>query len=155
MTVKNNPVLGRVSCQGCGGECTVHQTTRGKGQYLYTRCDKCGVDQRTGAAVQTRLWNETQWNDGVEKKKPANAQEADWTPEPKKAVEQPKAATEKTTETTEKKNTAKSGSKSGVAMVVAVLGVVTVVGGLLAAKMKKPKPTEEKRFNPYDSTGNY
>lgn len=151
MAVENNPELGRVDCQGCEGECSVHQTKRGKGQFLYTRCSNCGVDQRTGPAVQTRLWNETRWRDGVEKKKPINAKEADWTPESKKPVEQPNETTEKTTETTKQNKVLKSGSKPDFTKVVAVVGVVSVVGGLIAFRFYKPKQTEsEPKVNPYE-----
>lgn len=60
MSTQNNPVLGYTKCEA-GGRATVHQTKRGKGRFLYTRCDCCGVDQRTGATVQTRLYRETEW----------------------------------------------------------------------------------------------
>lgn len=60
MTVKNNDVIGYINCDDCGTRASVHQTTRGKGRYLYKRC-ACGCDQRNGAAVQTRLFNGTQW----------------------------------------------------------------------------------------------
>lgn len=70
MAVKNNPVLGYVECDGCAGRASVHQTTRGAGRYLYTRCSACGVDQRTGAAVQSRLWWGCRWLDGVPETRP-------------------------------------------------------------------------------------
>lgn len=79
MTVKNNPVLGTVACD-CGQDATVHQTSRGKGRFFYTRCTKCGVDQRTGPAVQKRLWEKTVWRDGVEKVKPPGVGDSDWSP---------------------------------------------------------------------------
>lgn len=64
MTTKNNAVLGYITCEA-GGRATVHQAKRGNGLFLYTRCDCCGCDQRTGGAVQTRLFNSTEWLDGV------------------------------------------------------------------------------------------
>lgn len=60
MTTKNNDVLGYIECADCKTRATVHRTSRGKSRYLYKRCD-CGCDQRTGAAVQTWLFNNTQW----------------------------------------------------------------------------------------------
>lgn len=65
----NNPVLGFVACQACGGEATLHQMQRSKagqngltGKYLYSRCPACGPDQRTGAAVQQYLWSNARWD---------------------------------------------------------------------------------------------
>jgi|GEM_PF-1948424 len=101
MAVKNNPVLGTIACD-CGQDATVHQTTRGKGRFLYTRCTKCGVDQRTGPSVQKKIWAATTWRDGVEKIKPPGVDDtaADWSPPvttpapadpPKKAAAKPVA----------------------------------------------------------------
>lgn len=72
MATKNNPVLGYIECSGCGDRCSVHQTTRGSGRFLYTRCGSCGVDQRTGAAVQSRLWYGAEWLDGAPSIPPPN-----------------------------------------------------------------------------------
>lgn len=80
MAVRNNPVLGYVECDGCQGRASVHQTTRGAGRYLYTRCTACGVDQRTGAAVQSRLWWGCRWLDGPPEQRPPGV--ADSVPEP-------------------------------------------------------------------------
>ena len=60
MAVKNNEVLGYINCGDCGERGTVHKTNRGKARYLYKRCE-CGCDQRTGAKVQTNLFNHTEW----------------------------------------------------------------------------------------------
>jgi len=60
MSTRNNEVLGYTECSECNERATVHQTKRGKGRFLYTRC-ACGCDQRTGAAVQTRLYNNAEW----------------------------------------------------------------------------------------------
>ena len=60
MATQNNDVLGYVKCEA-GNRASVHQTKRGKGRYLYTRCDCCGCDQRNGAVFQTRLFNSTEW----------------------------------------------------------------------------------------------
>lgn len=60
MATQNNDVIGYIKCES-GGRATVHQTKRGKGRYLYTRCECCGCDQRNGAAVQTRIFNNAEW----------------------------------------------------------------------------------------------
>ena len=55
-----NDVIGYIDCDDCGERATVHKTNRGKARYLYRRCG-CGCDQRTGSAVQSRLFHETKW----------------------------------------------------------------------------------------------
>ena len=72
MAKVNNPALGIIACRDCDGVATVHQTSRGAGRFLYTRCTDCGPDQRTGAKVQTRLWHGTQWEAGQPDIKPPN-----------------------------------------------------------------------------------
>lgn len=75
MTRRNNPVLGTIACNECGGQATVHQTQRGKGRYLYTRCTECGPDQKTGAAFQRRLWSGTDWRPDAEPVPPPGLEE--------------------------------------------------------------------------------
>lgn len=73
MTTVNNPVLGYIDCDGCSEKrITVHQTQRGKGRYLYTRCPECKCDQRTSKKVQQRLWDKTEWLDGHPENPPLN-----------------------------------------------------------------------------------
>lgn len=72
MARENRPVLGTVECSGCGGVATVHQTARGSGRYLYTRCPECGADQRTGARVQSAWWRSAEWRDGAPDVPPPN-----------------------------------------------------------------------------------
>ncbi|MBQ0721018.1 MAG: hypothetical protein KBT88_03535 [Gammaproteobacteria bacterium] len=72
----NNPELGEILCKDCDEMATVHQTARGAGRYLYTRCANCGPDQRTGAKVQTRLWFTTQWKGGEPDIKPPNVEDS-------------------------------------------------------------------------------
>ena len=60
MTVRNNEVLGYIQCVDCDDRATVHKTKRGKSRYFYTRC-ACGCDQRTGKAVQTKIYENTEW----------------------------------------------------------------------------------------------
>lgn len=69
----SNPVLGTMVCGGCGGQATVKQAKR-RGQYLYTQCLECGIDQRTGKAVQNEIWHSTEWKNDVDKMqhRPAN-----------------------------------------------------------------------------------
>ena len=68
MAVQNKPVLGYFECSDCGERGTVHAAS-GRRSQLYKRCG-CGCDQRNGKAVQTRLWFETEWIEGL---KPDNA----------------------------------------------------------------------------------
>lgn len=72
MARENRPVLGTVECSGCGGVATVHQTARGAGRFLYTRCPDCGADQRTGAKVQSAWWRGAEWRDGAPDVPPPN-----------------------------------------------------------------------------------
>lgn len=136
MAVKNNPVLGEVECSGCGGNATVHQTQRGKGRFLYTRCTECGPDQRAGKAVQQRLWNETRWREGQRPEAPPNVNQQgsadDWKP-PVKAEK-----TEEPTESQSVKQPPAKPKKSGRGLIV--LGVVgLMIGGVALALKKKPK----------------
>lgn len=90
MTTKNNDVLGYITCEA-GGRASVHKTTRGKGRFFYTRCDCCGCDQRNGSAVQSRIYNQTQWLDEkpepppgwMEPSEPSNSKVPDEIEEPK------------------------------------------------------------------------
>jgi len=86
MAVKNNPQIGTIECEDCGGDASVHQNQVGKGRYLYTRCVKCKYDGRQNKRVQTRLWYETDWLDGKPEKCPPNVEALpDWQPiEPEK-----------------------------------------------------------------------
>lgn len=74
----SNPILGTVECSGCGGQATVKQTKR-RGNYLYSQCIECGIDQRTGKQVQNTLWHGADWKSGIDKMqhRPANVTE-DW-----------------------------------------------------------------------------
>lgn len=74
----SNPVLGTVECSGCGGQATIKQTKR-RGNYLYSQCVECGIDQRTGKQVQNTLWHGADWKSGIDKMqhRPANVTE-DW-----------------------------------------------------------------------------
>lgn len=76
MARRDNPVLGTINCDGCGGTASVHQAKRGSGRFLYTRCGECGADQRTGKSVQTRLFNQTEWRTGADPVKPPNVLES-------------------------------------------------------------------------------
>lgn len=60
-----NETLGTIECTECGASADVKQTKR-RGGHLYSVCPNCGPDQRTGEAVQSRLWRGTEWRDGVD-----------------------------------------------------------------------------------------
>lgn len=67
MAIQNRPVVGYIQCDGCGNRATVHQAQRStKKGLLYTRCDNCGADQRTGAAVQKRWRQQLEPQPGYE-----------------------------------------------------------------------------------------
>jgi len=134
MAVKNNPVLGTIACD-CGDTATVHQTSRGKGRFFYTRCPKCGVDQRTGPAVQKRLWEKTDWREGVEKVKPPGIDASDdWQP-PTTIEKEPEVKKEQS----EKKPKAKPAPAESSGAAGAVLGLGLLAGALAlgAAVWKK------------------
>ena len=97
MTTKNNDVLGYITCEA-GGRASVHKAARGKARYFYTRCDCCGCDQRNGAAIQTRIYNQTQWL-GEKPEPPPNFLDVGEPTEPSNSkvlddIEQPKSEPE-------------------------------------------------------------
>jgi hypothetical protein len=100
MAVTNNEVLGYFKCGDCGDRATVHKVKRGKGRFLYKRCE-CGCDQRTGAKVQTKLFNGTEWL-GEAPEPPPNLIEPKVIPEPKQPAKQPKNEPKPEPETTGK-----------------------------------------------------
>jgi hypothetical protein len=112
MAVQNRAVVGYIQCDGCGDRATVHQAQRAsKKGLLYTRCDQCGCDQRTGKAVQQRWSQKIQPMPGYEHLK-LPADEPEQQPEkPEKAG--PVAKAEKTEPATETKpNALPIGDKS-------------------------------------------
>ena len=104
---------------------------RRKGAHLYTRCDDCGIDQRTGAAVQNRLFYGADWVDGAPPI-PVNAGEppgdavADDLGEPIT-----EAVTEPPTEAKPKPNRKKRGGLGWLLAGLGLIGVVlsVVIGG--------------------------
>ncbi|MBC54108.1 MAG: hypothetical protein CMQ34_09790 [Gammaproteobacteria bacterium] len=73
MATQNKAVLGYIQCADCGERGSVHAAA-GRRNQLYKRCG-CGCDQRNGAVVQSRLWYETEWLDGMKPEKaPAQVQ---------------------------------------------------------------------------------
>ena len=98
MARTNNPTLGTITCDACGGLVDVCQTQRGKGRLLYTRCASCGTDQRTGKAVQTKWYYQTKWREGVEVVRPANVEERTETTEQNLEPVQVLPVSEKTVE---------------------------------------------------------
>ena len=63
MTTTTEPrlALGTITCTGCGGPAQVYKQRRGKQRYLYYRCPTCGPEQRNGAAVQSHIYDHTDW----------------------------------------------------------------------------------------------
>ena len=121
MAKRDNPVLGTIECDGCGGVASVHQTARGNGRFLYTRCGECGCDQRAGAAVQKRLWMNTEWRPDASPIKPPNVPDEIEQKEPEKEPE--------ITEPVQVKKAASNQVKSGP---LVVLGAI-VLGALAFA----------------------
>lgn len=69
------PVLGYFNCKECGERATVHQAGR-RGHHLYKRCG-CGCDQRVGDLVQSVLYYETAWIEGMKPEPPGNVLDFD------------------------------------------------------------------------------
>lgn len=65
-----NPVIGHWQCTE-GGKAEVRQAAK-RGRHFYTQCECCGVQMGTGAARQTKIWNEAEFLPGVNVIKPGN-----------------------------------------------------------------------------------
>lgn len=76
MATQNKPVLGYRQCPDCETRGSVHEAAGKRSGRLYQRCE-CGADQRSGAWVQTRLWYETDWLDGLQPEMPDNVYPVD------------------------------------------------------------------------------
>jgi hypothetical protein len=63
--VRNNPILGYVTCNECGLRASVHQQVRGAGRLLYTRGCDCKYRNSPGTVFQARLWRESEWLEGA------------------------------------------------------------------------------------------
>ncbi|WP_417437546.1 hypothetical protein [Idiomarina abyssalis] len=49
----NNPPLGVIECDGCGGFATIRRRSNGR-RLLYTHCVNCGMNQMSGAKLQAK-----------------------------------------------------------------------------------------------------
>ncbi len=124
MARRNNPVLGTIACNECGGQATVHQTQRGKGRYLYTRCTECGPDQKTGAQFQRRLWSGTDWRPDADPVPPPGLEE-----QPRQAAvpePDPEPTSEPKKSTSEPEQPRKPGL-GAVALLAGVIGAVVAI----------------------------
>ncbi|WP_444959534.1 hypothetical protein [Microbulbifer sp. VVAC002] len=65
-----NPVIGSWQCPE-GGTAVVRQASK-RGRHFYTQCDCCGVNMGTGAARQTKIWREAEFQAGADVFKPSN-----------------------------------------------------------------------------------
>ncbi|MBY6095133.1 hypothetical protein [Ferrimonas balearica] len=91
----NNPAIAKIRCDGCGDAAEVRQQANGK-RLLYTVCETCGCDRRTGDALQA-LWRENMVPldaELPEATEPAEAQAStpatpgdEWKPDPESAPE--------------------------------------------------------------------
>lgn len=127
----NNPAIGDMTCGGCGGAATVHQQSKGK-RYLYTKCSKCGIDQRNGGAVQSAIWAAATWRNGPPESKPGNVSDdwkpADVAPPVKDPAEKPATET--------KPAAAKSGPGTGVFLSAGGLAAIAAAVWLAGQRTK-------------------
>ncbi|WP_163557146.1 hypothetical protein [Halomonas sp. NO4] len=72
----SNPSLGTIACPTCATEGADVRQTKRRGAHLYWQCAECGLMQPTGAAIQGRLWRETDWHAGAQPIRPANVPQA-------------------------------------------------------------------------------
>ncbi|MFB9867911.1 hypothetical protein [Vreelandella sulfidaeris] len=70
----SNPTLGVIDCPTCNTEGAEVRQTKRRGARLYWQCAECGLNQPTGAKIQAKLWQETQWNAGAEPTRPGNVE---------------------------------------------------------------------------------
>jgi len=49
----NNPDLGAIECDACGGFAAIRRQRTGR-QLLYLHCKNCGMDKRSGAKLQAK-----------------------------------------------------------------------------------------------------
>ncbi len=75
MATKNNPVLGYRHCPDCDTRGSIHQAA-GRRNQLYQRCD-CGCVQANGRLIQSRMYHETEWLDGMKPEQPGNVYDLD------------------------------------------------------------------------------
>jgi|GEM_PF-3298082 len=73
MTNRDEKSVGSMRCS-CGETKDVRQSKK-RGHHLYTVCPSCGLDQRTGAPVQSKIWNTADFDRDV--LKPSNVID-DW-----------------------------------------------------------------------------
>tara|TARA_Y100001949_G_C15990134_1_gene332429 strand:- start:1548 stop:1919 length:372 start_codon:yes stop_codon:yes gene_type:complete len=68
----SNPTLGVIDCPTCNTEGAEVRQTKRRGARLYWQCSECGLNQPTGAKIQAKLWQETQWSEGAAPLRPGN-----------------------------------------------------------------------------------
>lgn len=68
----SNPNLGVIDCPTCGEPGAEVRQTKRRGARLYWQCGECGLNQPTGAKIQAKLWEKTDWMAGAEPIRPAN-----------------------------------------------------------------------------------
>ncbi|MDI5984905.1 hypothetical protein QLQ85_08885 [Halomonas sp. M4R5S39] len=68
----SNPSLGTIDCPTCSTAGADVRQTKRRGAHLYWQCADCGLMQPTGAAIQGKLWRNTDWHAGAEPLRPAN-----------------------------------------------------------------------------------
>lgn len=141
MNRPNNPVLGHVTCAVCSQRATVHQQSRGKGRYLYTKGCECKAQQSAGATFQNDVWSRAEWLNGVEPIRPPNVtpEKADFDPrqpaiEPAPAVAQKPAQPAPALAAAGSAEPAAASKRGGVFAALAALAVGAVVLILTAGR---------------------
>ncbi|OOF25730.1 hypothetical protein [Salinivibrio sp. IB872] len=122
-----NPAIGVKRCS-CGDVMTIHRATGTRQGTLYSICEKCGVDQRNGAAPQAYFADYVDSLEALEAAESVPQAEADTLPAPE--GEQASAP-------------APSQGKKGASNFAMAGGIVALIIGLLAvvAKLKQPPQT--------------
>ncbi|RZD19840.1 hypothetical protein [Pseudoalteromonas sp. MEBiC 03485] len=69
----NNPDLGAIECDACGGFAAIRRQRTGR-QLLYLHCKNCGMDKRSGAKLQAK------WERAIGEQQPEP--EVDLSPKP-------------------------------------------------------------------------
>lgn len=113
----NNPKIGVIPCDLCGKPASVKQNSK---TYLYVGCQDCGVDQRKGAKLQTRVYQDAQWLDGVAPVPPVNL----ITDQPKEPAAAQESAAENPKPEPKKEPEPESGNKGGWAVLAGLAAII-------------------------------
>ena len=119
MPKANNPTIGKIPCDLCGKSASVKQNSK---TYLYVGCQDCGVDQRKGAKLQTRIYHNAEWLDGVAPAPPVNL----ITDEPKEPAADQDSAEEKPKQEPKEEPKPEPSSKGGWALLAGLAAFIII-----------------------------